>query len=198
MNSPGDGDKRQQILKAAVKVFSQKGFHEAKVDEIADLADVGKGTVYEYFSSKKELFQEMFKGGMRFYNDVVEKDLRPGLSCAGKLQRLARLHMKFVIKFKDLARITMVDHTDFDDEFRCWIWENRAKKLQILELIITEGINGGEFRQVNPQAAALAFSGALSALFSPIIFAGAKPEYVDLLEPVTDIILNGLSKAREA
>ncbi|MDT3700857.1 MAG: TetR/AcrR family transcriptional regulator, partial [Thermincola sp.] len=71
MGHPGDSDKRKKILKAAVKVFSQKGFHAAKVDEIAQLADVGKGTVYEYFSSKEEVFQEMFKAGMQFYVENI-------------------------------------------------------------------------------------------------------------------------------
>ena len=53
------GDKRLRIIEAAVIVFSRKGFHRAKVEEIAEVAGVGKGTVYEYFKSKKELFLEM-------------------------------------------------------------------------------------------------------------------------------------------
>ena len=55
-NSPQDTvhsddarSKRQQILDAACKVFSRKGYHRATVDEIIALADTGKGTVYNYF-----------------------------------------------------------------------------------------------------------------------------------------------------
>ncbi|MDH7498134.1 MAG: helix-turn-helix domain-containing protein, partial [Syntrophomonadaceae bacterium] len=52
-------EKRQLILEAAARVFSQRGYHQAKVEEIAAAAGVGKGTVYEYFDSKLELFQQM-------------------------------------------------------------------------------------------------------------------------------------------
>jgi len=48
--------KRQQILDAAYTVFSRKGYHRATVDEIIALADTGKGTVYNYFVNKEQLF----------------------------------------------------------------------------------------------------------------------------------------------
>ena len=60
MNNKQVLNKRQRIINGAIAVFSRKGFYKATIEEIAEQADVGKGTVYEYFSSKKELFQEMF------------------------------------------------------------------------------------------------------------------------------------------
>ncbi len=48
--------KRQQILDAAVYVFSRKGYHIATVDEVVALADIGKGTVYNYLVNKEQLF----------------------------------------------------------------------------------------------------------------------------------------------
>ena len=53
-------ERRDNILEAAALVFSEKGYHQARVEEIAVQAGIGKGTVYEYFASKLELFQEMF------------------------------------------------------------------------------------------------------------------------------------------
>lgn len=192
MGHPSDGDKRQQIIKAAVKVFSQKGFHEAKVDEIAQLADVGKGTVYEYFSSKGELFQEMFKEGMQFYLRNLSNNLRPDMSCREKLLRIVKLHLKFVVQYKDLAKLTMTEHTYFNEDFHKWIWEKRVTKIKLLEQIVDEGIARGEFRQVDSYAAALAMTGTLGAMFSPLIFTQAKINYKELIEPVMDIIFNGL------
>lgn len=194
MAHPNEGDKRQQILKAAVTVFSRKGFHEAKVDEIAQLADVGKGTVYEYFSSKTELFQEMFKAGMEFYLDNLSKELKPKQSCREKLIRVSKLHLRFVVHYKDLARITMTEPANISEDFRKSIFKHRAKKIDLLKQIIDEGIESGEFRKVNSYAAALTFSGSLGALFSPIIFSKDKPSYNGLIEPMLDIIFSGLLK----
>ncbi len=192
MSQSGEGEKRRQILRAAVKVFSQKGFHEAKVDEIAKLADVGKGTVYEYFASKAILFQEMFKEGMQFYLRNLSDELESGLSCRERLQRMARLHLKFILHYQDLAKITMTEQLYFSEDFHRWIRENRTKKIKLLEQIIEEGITGGEFRRVDPQAAALAFTGALGALFAPLIFAGSEEDCEKLIEPVMDVIFSGL------
>lgn len=50
---------KERILDAALQVFSEKGFHQATVEEIADRADVGKGTLYRYFTSKETLFNEL-------------------------------------------------------------------------------------------------------------------------------------------
>ncbi len=197
MDRPAEKDKRIKIIKAAVKVFSRKGFHQARVEEIAQLADVGKGTVYEYFSSKTELFQEMFKAGIRFYLDSLINDLSPDLSCKEKLSRIARLHLRFVSNYKDLAKITMTEHTYFNEDFRKWVWDYRAKKLEMLKQIIDEGIARGEFRNIDSQAVALVFMGSLGALFSPLIFSDDNINAKDLVEPALDVIMEGILAVKE-
>ena len=57
--------RRAEILDAATKVFSSRGFAAADVQEIADKTGVGKGTIYRYFSSKEELFLAAVDHGMR-------------------------------------------------------------------------------------------------------------------------------------
>lgn len=197
MSSSAEKDKREKILIASVKVFSQKGFHEAKVEEIAQLADVGKGTVYEYFSSKTELFQEMFKAGMQFYTDTVEKELTPEMSSKEKLARIAKIHLSFIVKYKDLARITMTEHPYFNEEFHRWVWENREKKVELLKRIVDDGIQKGEFRAVDSYTAALTILGTMGAACSPIIFAKGKTSPKKKFEPVLDIIFNGLLNSKE-
>ncbi len=49
-------DRQREILEAALSVFSKKGFHDAAVQEIANEAGIAKGTIYEYFKSKDDLF----------------------------------------------------------------------------------------------------------------------------------------------
>ena len=54
-------DKRRLIIEAAMKIFARDGFHKATISDIAEVAGIGKGTVYEYFNSKTELFEDMIK-----------------------------------------------------------------------------------------------------------------------------------------
>ncbi len=71
-------DKRNAVLDAAMVVFSSKGFHDAHVDEIAELAGVAKGTVYRYFESKEEILKEIIRGNNRRLvdglSDIFSKD----------------------------------------------------------------------------------------------------------------------------
>jgi AcrR family transcriptional regulator len=53
--------KRRQILKSAFKIFARKGYHETTIEEIAQHAKVGKGTVFIYFPTKLELLVEAFR-----------------------------------------------------------------------------------------------------------------------------------------
>jgi AcrR family transcriptional regulator len=55
------GDKRPRLVSAASAVFAEKGYASTRVADIAEKAGVGKGTVYEYFSSKEELLFAVFE-----------------------------------------------------------------------------------------------------------------------------------------
>ena len=56
-----EGNKEKDIIEAAVEVFAQRGYHNAKIAEIAKAADVSTGTVYLYFESKEKILKEIFK-----------------------------------------------------------------------------------------------------------------------------------------
>ena len=51
--------KREDIIQSATHIFANKGFHLTNINEIAEQAGIGKGTVYEYFNSKSDLFLEV-------------------------------------------------------------------------------------------------------------------------------------------
>lgn len=68
-------EKKHKILQAAIKEFASKGFKEAKISGIAENAGIGKGTVYEYFNSKDELFYNAFNFFMDEINTIIAKKI---------------------------------------------------------------------------------------------------------------------------
>jgi len=64
-------EKLEKILKAALKVFSDRGITEFKMIDIASAAGIGKGTIYEYFSSKEDLITGCFNIFMREFGDSL-------------------------------------------------------------------------------------------------------------------------------
>ncbi len=77
--APARGEKRPLILEAATELFAEQGFAAVTVAEIADRAGIGKGTVYEYFSSKDELLFAVFE----WMNEGIAQRIRDLLDGGG-------------------------------------------------------------------------------------------------------------------
>lgn len=66
---------RAELLKAARQVFAKRGYHDASIAEITELADVGVGTFYLHFRDKDEIFTTMLTDGMRALRDQVQAEV---------------------------------------------------------------------------------------------------------------------------
>jgi AcrR family transcriptional regulator len=56
--------RREEILRAAARVFAQKGYHVARISDVADVAGVAQGTIYRFFSSKEEIASSLARNGI--------------------------------------------------------------------------------------------------------------------------------------
>lgn len=65
--------KRQEILAAAIAVFAEKGYHSTKMADIAQKAEMGKGTLYEYFRTKEELPKTIFGLMIQDFDQQISK-----------------------------------------------------------------------------------------------------------------------------
>lgn len=90
-------DRRGDILAAATKVFGAKGYSAATVDEIAVAAGVSKGSMYNYFKSKQDLFTQLF------LSSVVEDERRADELTAENLSAVAKLSRQLDIWFEQFA-----------------------------------------------------------------------------------------------
>lgn len=70
--------KEKRILKAAEQVFSHKGYTQATLDEIIQIADTGKGTVYKYYKNKENLFYTLVEAKNRKLMKAMERPWRKG------------------------------------------------------------------------------------------------------------------------
>lgn len=71
MARKADPNRRKAILDAAGQVFARKGYANARIIEVAEAASVGKGTIYEYFRSKEDLFFAVFEATMQGAEDTI-------------------------------------------------------------------------------------------------------------------------------
>ncbi len=70
-------DRRQQVADAAAKSFAAFGYKATTMDQVARIANVGKGTIYTFFSNKEELFHEIMKRLTTEMKQVAERTVKP-------------------------------------------------------------------------------------------------------------------------
>jgi AcrR family transcriptional regulator len=166
------GNKKEHIIEAAAREFARSGYSNAVVADIALQANIGKGTVYEYFKSKEDLFFAVFE----WFQKKTEKAAAVDISAlgGGAADRLKVLNDSLMGQWdyiKDVFVLVMEfwaasSSTQMRRRFKGAFKQLYDDYRQIVSSLIQDGINSGEFRSdVRPEPVAAALVGTWDALF---------------------------------
>lgn len=138
--------KRDAIIEAAIGLFSQKGYHNTRMEEIAQAAGAGKGTIYEYFASKTELFSEILLTGWRKIQEDIPLQ-EPGVTpVLEQLHRLIHGHLRYFQENRQLTRVSFCEVDTIDQELMEWALKVKGEKEKQVRAMIETGIERGELR----------------------------------------------------
>ncbi len=141
-------ERRQQILKAALAVFSERGFHAANVSDVAAAAGVSQGTIYWYFDSKEELLT----AAILYFFEQFGQDALAGLegkeTAAAKLRALGRSMAKLGGDLEGLFALFLEYWASSArrEEAAQWWAGILTEYKDVIAAIIQEGVERGEFR----------------------------------------------------
>jgi AcrR family transcriptional regulator len=99
-------ERRKSILIAARDLFYEKGYQTTTVEEIAEAADVSKGTVYLYFSSKDELYVSVVLEGFQIVDDMITDIMASESSIVEKGKAVFLAFVEYCMKNREYFRIT--------------------------------------------------------------------------------------------
>jgi AcrR family transcriptional regulator len=146
-------DKRQRIMQAAEKLFRARQFHELTLDDIAREADVGKGTLYLYFSDKNDLFFQTAVAGYDEMCELLRQNLVADAPFREDLLRACETISAFFKTRRPLFRMiqTEGDRVLGDTAGLRKRWQQRRQKLvAALAAVIAHGVDTGEVRSDLP------------------------------------------------
>jgi AcrR family transcriptional regulator len=143
-------DKKQRIMQAAEQLFRTRRVHEITLDEVARQADVGKGTIYLYFSDKEDLIFQAAVDGF----DEMCRLLRPNAAGGGAFrERLMRTCENIVTFFqarRPLFRIVLSEGERAMESGGVGLrqrWRERRKTMtDAVAAVIAQGMASGEIR----------------------------------------------------
>ncbi|MEW6687019.1 MAG: TetR/AcrR family transcriptional regulator [Candidatus Edwardsbacteria bacterium] len=188
--------RREQILKSAVKVFSKCGFAEADVEEIARLANLGKGTVYRYFETKENLFFATVQWTMEKVKNETSQAMIRIDDPFQQLKDSLQAYLCFFEKHREFYRVLFEERKTLLGKVKRRMIDKYFSFSRIFEKPITEGIKTGIFVKVKPQETAFALLGLTDALVHKWLVSEKKYSLKGQLPLIITTFFNGLLKKK--
>jgi len=193
--------KKYEILTAAMRVFAQKGVVQTRMSDIAEAAGIGKGTIYEYFRSKEDIFAEtyrqVFEGTEQQVMAIISADLDPEtklrklmtttvdgfLGDGGEFAGIMMAFWSEAVRNKDDRIIDIINLQQIYADYR-----------RMISAILDEGVLTGAFQVSDTFMTASVLIGAmdgilLQCIMDPDIFTPTQA-----VEALLESYLNGIKK----
>lgn len=159
------GDKRERILRSAVKVFAKHGFYDTRVSAVAKAAGVADGTIYLYFESKDALLLSLFEDRVEKLLSHMKAELPKLGNAPAKLRRVLEIQLGVLGGERDLAEVFTVIFRQSTKLLKQYAATKFTAYLEIIAAIVSEGQAAGDFRRdVAPLLVARATWGALDGI----------------------------------
>jgi AcrR family transcriptional regulator len=188
--------RRNELLSAARAIFAKKGFHDATIEEIADAAEVAKGTVYLYYKSKKDLYLQALRFGIELLNnELKDKASIPG-SFEDKLRRLSACKIAFCDENRDFFRIfySELGKLTTHPAGTSFVKDLYFAQARIFERILHDGIKRREVRNLNMEKMAFAITDLTRSVTTQRILGFSKSSIEDDIDFIVNFILKGITR----
>jgi AcrR family transcriptional regulator len=186
---PADPEKLPRILASATQLFAERGFHSVRMEDIATLAGVAKGTLYLFFKDKDQLFRAMVADAMGRGLDEVESRLADVPGARDRLRIVIRESVRFSDLYPHYLEVLHQLDSMPPEKRDAAIGAKRARYIGlIVETLRALGADGGS-EVAHPERATMALLGMLHR----IMVATPRPWPDDLADWIEGQFLHGVS-----
>lgn len=185
--------RKDQIAKAAIKVFSKKGFEGSTTKEIAKCAKVSEGTIFRYFKTKKDILLYMIDLLTEQNLQNYQKEIQQGQDAKTALKQMLKLHYRLIVAHSDIFKVILYEmqfHKDLQQKFYKDIVQHILKDItQILTKLDPD-------KKIDPDIRAQAILGIFFGLMiSRNTITKASPEdETKVIQEILKLLLYGINK----
>jgi len=158
--------RKEDIMKAAANLFSQKTYHDVTMDQIAEEVGIAKGTIYLYFESKENLYLGILEHTHETIESILVKEIEKNDPAPQKLKKVLTLIFQFYFQNRDVLRILTRDETRLIREHFDFTERWRHRRIKLYRKILEKGIKEGSFRPANTELMALIIFGLVGSVMS--------------------------------
>lgn len=192
--------RREEILSAAERKFSENGFFKTSMAEIAEAAQFAMGTVYRFFKSKEDIYISLVEAKIEELLRLLDEAIQGPASAQEKLRAVVQVKLAFADQNRAFFRIYVSEWSGFEwtmkSAFGERVWKHYLAQINLVANVVREGMKNGEFRKVHPKDTSLAFHGMLnSTIYLWVLQAGPKESLVDKGKWLSTLLLDGLGNS---
>jgi TetR/AcrR family fatty acid metabolism transcriptional regulator len=188
--------KYRQIIDAAVIVIAENGYHQAQVSKIAKQAGVADGTIYLYFKNKEDILISLFQEKMGNFVEMAEEKIVGTESAAEKLRMIVESHFQILSEDRHLAIVTQLELRQSNIDLRHKINEVLKGYLALIEQILLNGKESGEFSStLDIRLARQMIFGTMDETATTWVMNDQKYDITALADPVHKMLLNGFMRS---
>jgi TetR/AcrR family fatty acid metabolism transcriptional regulator len=189
-----DGERREAILQAAVRVFAKKGYHGCRIADVAQEAGVAYGLVYHYFQNKEDLLSSVFDESFGHFLRLLEAIGSTEGPAAQKVEEIVSAAFDAYQSDPESIRVLILE------VLRSPVFREAEQRgafqqaLKSIAAVLRRGVERGELRQIDPFVGAVALFGAIEMALTTLVMdtPGADVRHLDLVRRgVVDVFLRG-------
>lgn len=193
--------KKDMILKAAMRLFARKGIADTKMEEVAKAAEIAKGTIYEYFKSREELLNLSFNYLLVLINKLVRQRMAEAVSPDEKIKA-------GFLAYLDMAALGIEDYVQILPDLWAYGIREKAGETEIaFDLswiyhqfreqysdVLKAGIADGFFREMDTKTAASLITAAADGLYLQWMADRANFDLKKAADAFIKLFLSGIRK----
>ncbi|MEA1968169.1 MAG: TetR/AcrR family transcriptional regulator [Thermodesulfobacteriota bacterium] len=193
-----DHRRKQEILKTALSIFASCGFHGTTMSQISQDSEYPLGTIYKYFSSKKQIYYELVIEKARELAQILLRiSAKEGLGPSAKLKESLFANADFYMANNEFVRIYISERSNIDAVMMPKLNEkiNRMhhRMIALFEKIFEQGIENKEFKPYPAKEMAVLFSDIVhSASWSSLFYDESEEELKKRLDMVFNMFTQGV------
>lgn len=185
-----DENKRKAIVQTAIKLFSEQPFEDVRLDDVAEAAGVGKGTVYIYFKNKEDLYYSLVYDGLAEAVSELQVQMSDGhLGFEQKIAAAIQAVVNYALRYprlSDVLRKAAVPDANTP-------WDAKRRELSgLIENIIRQGVEAGVFIDPRPDLTSIYIPAMVRAV---MMYSPADVQVEVLVQHMTHVVLRGIRKA---
>ena len=182
---------KEGIIEAAARIFSEKGYHAASMQDIADAVNLQKASLYHHFSSKQEILAEILDHALDLLNTRLELVLGQSLSPDEKLRLSMVSYFQTIAENRNLSAVLLLELRALDPELKARQASRREKFERLWRDLIIEGNEQGIFNNVDPSLTGRAILGVMN--WSVTWYRSDGPRSArEIADLFADLLINGL------